>query len=196
MPIVYITGAAASGKTTALEAIARSLEAHRRPVIYAQGNSTIQGIAMELRGHEGAVVLVDDCQPKLLEQLEAPGALPDDCRVFVTLAAQLGMDRRVLLDVIPGDDAVDLLKPRDYQLATIKEAQGAQTVDERAAFEGLAKAQGLSVTRTTQGLAFANGTRRDAGDYIDLLSLVSWHFWQARAALATHPAVRGAEHDQ
>ncbi|WP_178118399.1 MULTISPECIES: zinc finger-like domain-containing protein [unclassified Pseudomonas] len=67
-------------------------------------------------------------------------------------------------------------------------SQGAQAGDERAAFEGLAKAQGLSVTRTTQGLAFANGTRRDAGDYIDLLSLVSWHFWQARAALATQPA--------
>lgn len=78
----------------------------------------------------------------------------------------------------------------------LEEAQGAQAGDERAAFEGLAKAQGLSVTRTTQGLAFANGTRRDAGDYIDLLSLVSWHFWQARAALATHPAVRGAKHDQ
>jgi hypothetical protein len=115
----------------------------------------------------------------------------DKVKTFLASHAQAEQQEARLAEM-----ARESLRPENQRIEPVEplrvphplEAQGVQALDERAAFEGLAKAQGLSVTRTTQGLAFANGTRRDVGDYIDLLSLVSWHFWKARAALATQPA--------
>lgn len=60
--------------------------------------------------------------------------------------------------------------------------------DERAAFEAWAKGQDLSVTRTPNALCFHNGTRRIAGDYIDLSSLCAYAAWCARAALGRKPS--------
>lgn len=52
-------------------------------------------------------------------------------------------------------------------------------VDSRGQFEAAAKLQGLSVTRTSQALMFANGHRRAVGDYIALETLTAWWGWQA-----------------
>lgn len=67
-----------------------------------------------------------------------------------------------------------------------QEAQGAQAVDERAAFESSLHP---SLSRET----FVD----EEGDTVYRYTWVqgAWIGWQARAALATQPAVRGAEHE-
>lgn len=47
----------------------------------------------------------------------------------------------------------------------------------RPVFEAWAVSNSISVTRTPQALAFANGQRRHAGDYIMVESLCSWSSW-------------------
>lgn len=45
----------------------------------------------------------------------------------------------------------------------------------RQGFEGWASKNGISIVRTNQALGFANGQRRDAGDYIMLEALCAWY---------------------
>ena len=63
--------------------------------------------------------------------------------------------------------------------------------DERAEFEVWAAKNGIATTRTTQALGFANGQRRNAGDYILIESLCSHAAWMARASLdkVAHDAI-------
>lgn len=63
--------------------------------------------------------------------------------------------------------------------------------DERAEFEAWAVKNGIATTRTTQALGFANGQRRNAGDYILIESLCSHAAWMARASLdkVAHDAI-------
>lgn len=49
----------------------------------------------------------------------------------------------------------------------------------RAAFEAWAAVNGISIVRTSQALAFANGQSRAVGDYIMIESLCSWAAWNA-----------------
>lgn len=75
-----------------------------------------------------------------------------------------------------------------------QEAQGAQAVDERAVYETwlAEKALSLPLLRGVTNLRYLSGN----GQYVNDWAMFGYMVWIARAALATQPAVRGAEHDQ
>lgn len=64
------------------------------------------------------------------------------------------------------------------------QAVAAEVTDERIGYEAWANKNGISTTRTPQALGFANGQRRNAGDYILIESLCSHAAWMARAKLS------------
>jgi len=71
------------------------------------------------------------------------------------------------------------------------EGQGAQAGDERAAFEQFVRGR---FPKTGLGIIDRPGSLAH-GQYESFELHVAWVSWYARAALATQPAVRGAEHE-
>jgi len=76
-----------------------------------------------------------------------------------------------------------------------QEAQGAQAGDERAAFESWTRLHNESLKDDCPDQSEDIKLDTQGGVYCWSNTDCAWQAWKARAALATQPAVRGAEHE-
>lgn len=67
--IIKISGESGSGKSRLLQMIVGSVSASSCVVV--DGQSTLQGILQLVRGRENVTLLIDECDPELLAELEA-----------------------------------------------------------------------------------------------------------------------------
>lgn len=67
--IIKISGATGSGKSHLLQMIVGSVSASGCVVV--DGQSTLQGILQLVRGRENVTLLIDECDPELVAELEA-----------------------------------------------------------------------------------------------------------------------------
>ena len=127
-------------------------------------------------GQIGQVIDLDTAQAQLAE---AVGLYLKVRHIVIDAANVAGNEKYHAVD----DAFMSLSR---HAQAEQQEAKGAQAVDERAAFENWASDGGL----------YPQAVERRGDQYKLAQTHSYWQAWQARAALATQPAVRGAEHDQ
>jgi len=103
------------------------------------------------------------------------------------LAEAVGLLQGFAIHTFPSRELID--KRDDFLArhaqAEQKEAQGAQAVDERAAFEDVCRKTAIERCGECSPEALR---KRPDGTYVSIMAQCGWWAWQARAALATQAA--------